>query len=80
MAVEFEPLVFEIKQGSNDAAKGVDELTESLKKLKSATSNLSALNQTASSLKNATPIVVLPTSMHKFIFPSATIPFGYRAI
>lgn len=51
MAVEFEPLVFEIKQGSNDAAKGVDELTESLKKLKSATSNLSALNHTASSLK-----------------------------
>ena len=51
MAVEFEPLVFEIKQGSNDAAKGVDELTESLKKLKSATSNLSAPNHTASSLK-----------------------------
>ena len=51
MAVEFEPLVFEIKQGSNDAAKGVDALVQSLGKLKSATGNLSALSQTASSLK-----------------------------
>lgn len=51
MAVEFEPLVFEIKQGSNDAAKGVDELVQSLGKLKSVTGNLSVLTKTTSQLK-----------------------------
>ena len=51
MAVEFEPLVFEIKQGSNDAAKGVDALVQSLGKLKAVTGQMSALSHTASSLK-----------------------------
>ena len=51
MAVEFEPLVFEIKQGSNDASKGVDELIQSLSKLKSVTGNLSVLSKTTAQLK-----------------------------